>query len=42
MSEADIRRIFGNELDAVVPGALGGNPRPSTIRDLLSRETLRH
>ncbi|MBY6207433.1 MULTISPECIES: L-threonylcarbamoyladenylate synthase [Halomonas] len=42
MSEADIHRIFGDELDAVVPGDLGGNPRPSIIRDLVSGEVLRH
>ncbi|QEM83211.1 L-threonylcarbamoyladenylate synthase [Halomonas binhaiensis] len=41
MSEADIREIFAGQLDAIVPGALGGNPRPSTIRDLLSGSVLR-
>ncbi|WP_417329115.1 L-threonylcarbamoyladenylate synthase [Halomonas cupida] len=41
MSEAQIRQFFADELDAIVPGALGGNPRPSTIRDLLSGTTLR-
>lgn len=41
MSEAQIRQFFADELDAIVPGALGGNQRPSTIRDLLSGTTLR-
>lgn len=41
MSEAQIRQFFADELDAIVPGELGGNPRPSTIRDLLTGTTLR-
>ncbi|ALM53680.1 L-threonylcarbamoyladenylate synthase [Halomonas huangheensis] len=41
MSEAAIRATFADELDAILAGPLGGNPRPSTIRDLLSGDTLR-
>jgi len=41
MSEDEIRRVFADELDAIVPGELGGNPRPSVIRDLISGHVLR-
>ena len=36
-----LRRYFGNALDAVVPGVLGGNAKPSTIRDLASDTIIR-
>ena len=35
------REIFGDELDAIVEGELGGLDRPSTIRDLRSGRVLR-
>ncbi|WP_346795710.1 L-threonylcarbamoyladenylate synthase [Halomonas sp. Bachu 37] len=41
MSEQEIRRYFDGQLDALVSGELGGNPRPSTIRDLVSGQVLR-
>ncbi|WP_163558276.1 Sua5/YciO/YrdC/YwlC family protein [Halomonas sp. NO4] len=41
MSAAEIREIFGDDIDAVVEGELGGNERPSTIRDLVSGRVLR-
>lgn len=34
-------RYFGDQLDDVVPGRLGGNTRPSTIRDLASDAVIR-
>ncbi len=34
-------RYFGDHLDDVVPGRLGGNTRPSTIRDLASDAVIR-
>lgn len=34
-------RYFGEQLDDVVPGRLGGNARPSTIRDLASDTVIR-
>lgn len=36
-----LRRIFGAELDYVVPGRRGGQPRPSMIRDLISDTIVR-
>ncbi|GAB5452966.1 MAG: Sua5/YciO/YrdC/YwlC family protein [Halioglobus sp.] len=36
-----VRRYFGRELDYVLPGALGGTGRPSTIRDLASGAVIR-
>ena len=36
-----VRRYFGNELDAILPGNVGGNPRPTTIRDLASARLVR-
>ncbi|MFK7829818.1 MAG: L-threonylcarbamoyladenylate synthase [Congregibacter sp.] len=36
-----VRRYFGDCLDAVLPGALGGVARPSTIRDVYSDEVFR-
>lgn len=41
MSAEEIRGIFGDELDAVLDGPLGGHDRPSTIRDLLTGRVLR-
>lgn len=37
----EVRLRFGLELDAVLPGALGRSPRPTTIRDLLTGRTVR-
>ncbi|TVP48142.1 MAG: Sua5/YciO/YrdC/YwlC family protein [Halomonas sp.] len=41
MSAAEITAIFGNEVAYVVEGALGGNARPSTIRDLTTGQVMR-
>lgn len=41
MSAAEVHKIFGDELDAIVEGELGGLDRPSTIRDLRSGRVLR-
>ncbi|MDY7117743.1 L-threonylcarbamoyladenylate synthase [Halomonas sp. SSL-5] len=41
MSADQIRDIFGDELDAIVEGELGGLERPSTIRDLVTGRVLR-
>jgi len=41
MSADEVRTIFGDELDAIVEGELGGLERPSTIRDLVSGRVLR-
>lgn len=41
MSEDDIRLYFADRLDYVLPGELGGRGQPSTIRNLLTGETLR-
>ncbi len=41
MSAAEIHAIFGEELDAVLDGPLGGHDRPSTIRDLATGRVLR-
>lgn len=41
MSAQDVTAIFGDEVAAVVAGELGGNPRPSTIRDLATGKVLR-
>ncbi|MCS2608388.1 L-threonylcarbamoyladenylate synthase [Halomonas dongshanensis] len=41
MSEDEVKGVFGDELGAVMPGALGGNARPSVIRDLLTGQVLR-
>ncbi|MDN3554442.1 L-threonylcarbamoyladenylate synthase [Halomonas maura] len=41
MSAAEIQAIFGERLDAVLDGPLGGHDRPSTIRDLASGRVLR-
>jgi L-threonylcarbamoyladenylate synthase len=36
-----VRRWFGNQLDYLLPGATGGDKRPSEIRDATSGATLR-
>ncbi|WP_297797317.1 L-threonylcarbamoyladenylate synthase [uncultured Marinobacter sp.] len=36
-----VRRYFGDELDWIVPGALGGNRQPSRILDIVSGRQLR-
>ena len=36
-----VRNYFGNRLDAVLPGAVGGSQRPSIIRDVFSDEVFR-
>ena len=36
-----VRRYFGRGVDYLVPGSLGGQQRPSTIRDLLSDKIIR-
>lgn len=41
MSASQVRDTFGESLDAVVEGPLGGRDRPSTIRDLMTNEVLR-
>ncbi len=40
-SAAEVRSIFGNEIDCIVPGELSGADGPSEIRDLLSGEIIR-
>ena len=37
-----VQRYFGGEIDAILPGAVGGAPRPSVIRDLLRDEIIRN
>ncbi|MGM0982632.1 MAG: L-threonylcarbamoyladenylate synthase [Pseudomonadota bacterium] len=41
MSAEQVRAAFGDELDAVLDGPLGGLERPSTIRDLVTGRVLR-
>ncbi|MFG6668522.1 L-threonylcarbamoyladenylate synthase [Halomonas sp. HNIBRBA4712] len=41
MSADEVRSIFGDEINAVLEGELGGQTRPSTIRDLASGKVLR-
>lgn len=41
MSAAEVRATFGDELNAIVEGQLGGLDRPSTIRDLRTGQVLR-
>ncbi|WP_020650999.1 L-threonylcarbamoyladenylate synthase [Solimonas variicoloris] len=40
-SAFDVRRYFRNELDAIVPGLLGGLAKPTTIRDVATGHILR-
>lgn len=41
MSSEEVRANFGDELGAVLDGELGGQARPSTIRDLATHKVLR-
>jgi L-threonylcarbamoyladenylate synthase len=41
MSAEQVRAIFGDDLDAIVEGELGGLERPSTIRDLVTGQLMR-
>ena len=41
MSAGEVSALFGDELGAIIHGELGDNPRPSTIRDLVSGKVLR-
>lgn len=41
LTATQVRRWLGREVDAIVPGDLGGSTRPSTIRDLVSGLTIR-
>lgn len=41
MSAQEVATIFGDEVAAVAAGELGGNPRPSTIRDLRTGKVVR-
>jgi len=40
-AQFQVQRYFHNQLDAVLPGALGGASRPTVIRDLLTDQVLR-
>jgi L-threonylcarbamoyladenylate synthase len=40
-SATEVRRIFRDGIDALVPGALGGLPGPTVIRDVISGLILR-
>ncbi|MBA2779367.1 L-threonylcarbamoyladenylate synthase [Billgrantia kenyensis] len=41
MSAEEVSETFGDELDAILEGELGGLKRPSTIRDLRTGQVLR-
>ncbi|AXY42553.1 Sua5/YciO/YrdC/YwlC family protein [Halomonas sp. JS92-SW72] len=41
MSAEEVRGVFGDGLDAIVEGELGGLDRPSTIRDLVTGQLMR-
>lgn len=41
MSAEEVRGVFGDGLDAIVEGELGGLERPSTIRDLVTGQLMR-
>ncbi|WP_447926843.1 L-threonylcarbamoyladenylate synthase [Vreelandella sp. EE27] len=41
MTEQEVQMLFGAELGAILPGELGAEARPSTIRDLASGKVLR-
>jgi L-threonylcarbamoyladenylate synthase len=41
MSATAVRRIFGRQLGALVPGALGGLDKPTTIREVATGHILR-
>lgn len=38
---SEVRRYFGDQLDAIVPGALGGLQNPTQIRNVISGEICR-
>lgn len=40
-SALTVRRYFGNNLDFVLAGALGGMSKPTTIKDLITGKTMR-
>ncbi|MCQ4164138.1 L-threonylcarbamoyladenylate synthase [Tahibacter harae] len=42
VSAAEIRTVFADELDALVDAPVGGLERPTTIRDAISGEFIRH
>lgn len=39
---AELRTVFGDELDAIVDAPVGGLERPTAIRDAISGEFVRH
>jgi L-threonylcarbamoyladenylate synthase len=39
---AEIRKVFGDHLDAIVDAPVGGLERPTAIRDAISGELVRH
>lgn len=39
---AEVRRVFGDDLDAIVDAPVGGLERPTAIRDAISGELVRH
>lgn len=41
-SAAELRTVFGDELDAVVDAPVGGLERPTAIRDAITGELVRH
>ncbi len=41
-SAETVRQLFGDQLDEIVEGELGGLERPTAIRDAVSGEILRH
>lgn len=41
MNSVQVRTIFGDALDGMLDGPLGGHERPSTIRDLVTGQVLR-
>jgi L-threonylcarbamoyladenylate synthase len=36
-----VQRYFGADLDALLPGAVGGAERPTVIRDLVNDQIIR-
>ncbi|SNY97220.1 L-threonylcarbamoyladenylate synthase [Halomonas sp. hl-4] len=40
-SADEVRAVFGDQLAAIIEGELGGNARPSKIRDLVSGSVIR-
>lgn len=41
MENWQVRRYFGKRVDVITPGVVGGNNKPSEIRDLLSGQIIR-